>query len=271
VVIRPLDRIEDIERLDDLFASVWGFRGTPFVPLEILQALRLSGNYVVGGYAAGRLVAGGVGFLGEHAGRPHLHSHIVGVVPDLQGRAVGYAVKLHQRAWCLARGVDQVIWTFDPLIRRNAYFNLVKLGTRVVGYEERFYGDALGDPVNAGDDTDRAVVAWELSDPEVAAAADSPPTAPSADRPTGTRILRCGDADEPVTVAPETAAPDAVLRAWVPADIVALRRGRPDLARAWRLALRHTVGRAVQQRGYVGVGMSRDGWYTLVPGGGPES
>jgi predicted GNAT superfamily acetyltransferase len=263
VEVRSLGHIDDVARLDGLFASVWGPRGNAFVPLEILQAFRLAGNYVVGAYAGDRLVAGGVAFLGEHGGRLHLHSHIVGVVPDLQGRAVGYAVKLHQRAWCLARGVDEVIWTFDPLIRRNAYFNLEKLRTRVVGYEERFYGDALDDAVNAGDDSDRAVVSWPLSDPEVVAAADGD-TPPAGDASlSGEVILRPGDGDEPVATPVDAAG--ATLRAWVPPDIVTLRRQDPELGRAWRVALRRTVGRAVRDGGYVGVGMSRDGWYTLVP------
>ena len=79
-------------------------------------------------------------------------------------RNVGYALKLHQRAWALQRGIATITWTFDPLVRRNAYFNLAKLGVRATRYLPNFYG-AMQDPINAGDDTDRLLVDWDLASP----------------------------------------------------------------------------------------------------------
>src|SRR5205814_7246374 len=54
-----------------------------------------------------------------------------------------------------------------------------------------------------------------------------------------------------------------VLRAWIPADAVALRQRDPDGGRAWRWALRDTFGTALQD-GYRATAIDRDGWYTLV-------
>lgn len=262
VTIRPLTTIEELQRLIELFAAVWRPRhGRALVPLELAQSLRYSGNYVVAAFAAEGnhdMVGGSVGFFGEHAGRRHLHSHVTGVLPEVQHRSVGYAIKVHQRAWSLAAGLDQVIWTFDPLIRRNAYFNLAKLGARVVGYEECFYGDALADDINAGDESDRAVILWSVASPEVADTLNGRAPAP----PTGGATVL--DQAEDGTPVERDVPAGGVERAWVPPDIVSLRQTDPGLARAWRRALRHTVGRAVLE-GYVGVAMSRDGWYTLVP------
>ena len=55
-----------------------------------------------------------------------LHSHITGVAPG-QHRGIGFPLKVHQQAWALACGVPEVVWTFDPLVARNAWFNLAKL------------------------------------------------------------------------------------------------------------------------------------------------
>ena len=256
VAIRSLSSVDEIAVLDDVFARVWGSRGHGFVPIELTQAMRFAGNYVVGAFLGDRMIGGSLGFFGEHEGRRHLHSHITGVLPDLQTKSLGYAIKLHQRAWAVDAGLDEVIWTFDPLIRRNAYFNLTKLGAEVVAYEENFYGEALDDDINAGDESDRAVVRWAVASPEVAATLAHP-----SDR-------QGGDGEVILDQGPEPRRGQArlgghgPLRAWVPPDIVAIRRSEPDLALRWRRALRATVGAAVAG-GYVAVGMSRDGWYRL--------
>lgn len=52
-------------------------------------------------------------------------------------------------------------WTFDPLIRRNAHVNLVKLGATVRAYHPDFYGE-LADVINGSDRTDRFEVGWRL-------------------------------------------------------------------------------------------------------------
>ena len=48
----------------------------------------------------------------------------------------------------------------------------------------------------------------------------------------------------------------------VPDDIVAVRQRHPDLARAWRLALRESMGRAMCA-GFEVTGMTADGSYLL--------
>jgi predicted GNAT superfamily acetyltransferase len=259
VRIRRLATIDEFVELDAVFTRVWGNRGgRAIAPVEMTQALHFAGNYIVGAYDGERMVGGAHAFLGRHEGRLHLHSHITGVVPELQTHAIGYAVKLHQRAWAMANGIDEIIWTFDPLIRRNAYFNLSKLGARVTGYHANFYGD-LPDDINAGDESDRAVITWMVTAPDVdAALAGSRPKPPAAGGDLDVILdERCATHDVDL----ERRRP---LRAWVPEDIVALRRTEPASALAWRRGLRDTLGRAIEA-GYEAVAMSRDGWYTLVP------
>jgi predicted GNAT superfamily acetyltransferase len=264
VTVRPLETIDEIVELDAVFAQAWG-ASHAFVPIELTRAMRYAGNYVVGAFAVadGRMVGGSVGFFGVHGGRRHLHSHITGVLPEMQARSLGYAIKVHQRAWCLAAGLDEVVWTFDPLIRRNAYFNLAKLGAEMVGYEPEFYGRALNDEINRGDESDRGVIRWSIaSDRVVDRLAGSPPRL-DADQRDAAVVL-----DEAADPRPSSRSGGDPLRAWIPADIVGIRRADPERARAWRRAVRDTVGAAIAG-GYVAVDMSRDGWYRLEPRADP--
>jgi predicted GNAT superfamily acetyltransferase len=246
--IRTLDGMAELAEAIEVLRSIWGFPDAEApISAELLRALTLAGGYVAGAFADGQMIAASAGFLGHRAGVSHLHSHISGVRPDWQGRHVGLALKHHQREWALARGLTAIEWTFDPLVRRNAYFNLVKLGARVAGFEADFYGE-MHDTINAGDPTDRAVVHWNLEGAVSTKAAAG-----------GAVILHPDDQQSPVVA--RASAP--VLRAWVPDDIVALRRRDPAAGRAWRLALRESFGAAIAE-GYVAHSMSRDGWYTLV-------
>ena len=245
--IRTLDGMDELTAAVEVLRSIWGFSDSNApITAEIMRAMALAGGYLAGAFADGRMIAASAGFLGQRDGEPHLHSHISGVVTAWQGRHVGLALKQHQREWSLARGIHLIEWTFDPLVRRNAFFNLAKLGATVVGFEPDFYGP-MDDAINANDPTDRAVARWHLTAQR------------AADVPGGAVILRADDNGAPVAPGDR----DAVLRAWVPEDIVALRQRDPAAALAWRLALRDTFGAAVTD-GYVAQSMSRDGWYTLV-------
>ena len=264
VHVRSLTSIDEIATLDRVFAEVWGSPGHTIAPIELTRAMQHAGNYVVGAFSGDRMVGGSLGFFGEHDGRRHLHSHVTGVLPDLQARSVGYAIKVHQRAWALAAGLDEVVWTFDLLVRRNAYLNLTKLGAEVIGFEPDFYGDALSDDINAGVESDRGVVRWPVAAESVVAALAGRRDPEAVTATAGVVIL--GEDAVPRPRPPRAAGATTggeTLAAWVPPDIVDLRRREPESARAWRRAVRESIGPAIAD-GYVAVGMSRDGWYRLI-------
>jgi predicted GNAT superfamily acetyltransferase len=246
--VRPLDAMPDIERAVALLAEIWGEPG-PMSP-EMLRALGHAGGYTAGAWIAGELVGVSAGFLARHGGELLLHSHISGVRRDRQGANVGYALKQHQRAWARAQGIKTIEWTFDPISRRNAYFNLGKLGACIVGYERDFYG-TMRDAINSGEPSDRAIVRWHLG-------------AVIWSLPRGSRpstVLAADDDGRPV----RSPIDGPILRAWIPEDHAAMRVTEPDLARQWRHAVRETFELAMQAK-YVAVGMTRDGWYTLHEG-----
>lgn len=161
--IRPAAET-DFPSVVALFERTWGPGRSP--DRSMLQAMDYAGNTVLIALDDSGPVGATLGFLGWDEG-VHLHSHMNAVVPWRRSGGVGYSLKLLQRALCLEQGVTEMRWTFDPLIRRNAHFNLVKLGADVVGFLPDFYG-RLDDAISGGDRTDRFEVRWRLASPRTA-------------------------------------------------------------------------------------------------------
>jgi len=245
VTVRELREIGEFEQVYRLFDEIWR-PGPTNVPatVELMAGFAHTGNYVAGAYAGDALVGASVGFRAE--GRA-LHSHVTGAVV---GRGIGYALKAHQRWWCLQRGLERITWTFDPLIRRNAHFNLVKLGARPEEYLPDFYG-VMADAINEGDESDRLMAVWHLTG-DVATEHDPKEAA--------VRLWE-GPNGEPV-LEPETTARSRTFLVGTPGDIERLRRDNAYAARAWRRAMREALGGAMAAGGLV-VGFTTRGEYVV--------
>jgi predicted GNAT superfamily acetyltransferase len=202
--IRPLTTVDAVFAASRVLGEVWGGDRSGMPP-NLLRALAHSGNYAVGLYEGDLMVGASVAFFAAPAERS-MHSHITGVLPQHQQHGLGRILKHHQREWALARGVGHITWTFDPLVARNAHFNLRVLGTRVDEYLVNHYGP-MDDGVNRGDETDRIMVTWQLAAPPVATPPDD----------------------------------DVVASVAVPRDIEALRRESPADAAAWRFRVREEM------------------------------
>jgi predicted GNAT superfamily acetyltransferase len=232
--------------------------------LPALASARMNST-VTGAYDGEQLVGASVGFFAAPCGTS-VHSHITGVAPAAQRRSIGRALKLHQRAWALARGVSRITWTYDPLVRRNAWFNLARLGATPLEYLPDFYG-VMGDAVNGADSSDRLLTAWALDSEPVVRAVAGEPVVPDL------AALRAAGAVAVVSPGPDggpvlTSAPSGVPRlVAVPPDVEALRAASPELAAQWRLAVRAALGDALDGGARV-LGFAREGCY-VVDGGVP--
>jgi predicted GNAT superfamily acetyltransferase len=252
VTIRELADIAALRSVERLYDEIWHPDQAAPINTELLRAFAKAGNYVVGAFDADELVGACVGFFSAPA-RATLHSHIAGVAPRALGRSVGYALKLHQRAWALQRGVTSIEWTFDPLVRRNAYFNLVKLGARAVEYLPNFYG-GLRDAINADDETDRLLVRWHLlaSEAVTPRRGEGDPAVVALDATTdGAPLLGRLDA--------------GVSLVGVPRDIEAMRVQDHERAKQWRTAMRTALGGLMDSGARV-TGFDRAGWYVVERG-----
>lgn len=264
VDVRIVHDLQGVAAVVELLHGIWRPEvDNPLVTVELLRALAHSGNYVSGAYDGDRLVGACVGFLAAPPGMA-LHSHVAGVSAYVRGRGVGSALKLHQRAWAIEQGLTTITWTADPLVRRNAYFNLAKLGARPVEYLIDFYGE-IADAVNSGQGTDRLLLRWDITSALVDDAVNgfSPDFESDVLLADGAvSALAVSGAGHPLVG--EFGA-GAVRLVQVPADIEAIRQVDPDLAREWRFAVRRVMGQLLGSGSRI-TGFTKDGCY-VVDGG----
>jgi predicted GNAT superfamily acetyltransferase len=265
IEIRPAETPDDIHQVRQVLDAVFKpAPGESEASHDLLMAMARTGQYLVTArplHNDDLALGTGLAFFCA-PDMSTLHSHVIAVLAASRGSHVGWALKLHQRAWAMARGLDTITWTFDPLIRRNAWFNLVKLGARPTAFAVDFYG-AIYDAVNDGDETDRFVLAWRLWSDWVVAACDGAPfVAPVAGMLSDgvPRLLETGPGDVPVRASLPQGAKLGL--AQVPSDIESMRAADPALALRWRRDLRAVLTDAADC-GLDIVGMGRDGWYVL--------
>lgn len=249
-----------MSEVEALFERIWGPGG---VTVPLLRSLVLSGNYVAGAWAHDQLMGASISFLSPASHPRSAHLHISGVAPSAQGSGIGYALLCHQRTWALERGIEQITWTFDPLVRRNGWFATVKLGARCDSYLPDWFG-YLNDPINRWDYTDRCLARWDLA----GATPGSNSPADVEDPHIGTRaltILSEGGGGQPDLAPPDWIDMDPqpeLLLCQVPSDAHGLRQSQPQLAREWLAALRGTLARSIDA-GYVVTSMTTGGSYVL--------
>ena len=205
-----------------LLESIWD---TPPVPVPMMVALSHAGASVAGAFKGDHLVGAGVGYFAQPLGQV-LHSHVAGVSKRHLGRGIGRALKFYQRAWCLERGLTRMTWTFDPLVSRNAAFNIAGLGVDIADYLVDFYGE-MTDGVNAGQGSDRLFASWALD--REAVSQPSPATTASA-------LLTATEDGHPQLHVPDPTAQQLSIA--VPPSVEALRRSNPAVAAQWRGAVR---------------------------------
>ena len=238
IEIQVLTNADDMVVLGEVFQQVWGSL-TELVRLEMLMAVSHSGGYVVGAFDTsrrsenhpnGQIIGASVALLATHHGHPALHSHVTGILPGARSTGLGRAMKLHQQSWARERGLEWIVWTFDPLVRRNAWFNIAILGAEVHEYLPAFYGK-MTDAINAGDESDRLLMAWS--------------TMTDLDAP-----VRDGSGIDAHTLIP------------TPDDIIALRRTDPAAVAIWRTDNRAAL-QAVLAAGRPIIGFTRSGDYVV--------
>lgn len=210
---------------ESIFQKAW--TGPTVVPEDLGMAILHGGGYCSGAYLDGELVAASFAVLGLYHGELTLHSHVTAsVVPG-----AGFALKKHQQHWAIQNNIKLIMWTVDPLVRRNAVFNLEKLGATITEYLPNFYG-AMQDTLNAGDESDRILAvlpttgAHPLISPERVSNPENLPVR-----------ISVGTNGEPVLDASlEGIETDFLL--YLPPDVEGLRAGRSPAVPLWRHAVR---------------------------------
>lgn len=229
--IELVKKPENAHDLARVLTEVWG--GADPIPPDVIIAIVHAGGYaslasqIVNGKK--QFVGGSLAIVGNHQRK--LHSHVTGVIDAATNTGVGRTLKDHQWLWAKENQFSTISWTFDPLVRRNAHFNLIVLGAKVVKYCQNYYGE-ISDLINAGDQTDRLVVERQVGGLSVA--------------PSGiTCVAKDGDLIIPT-----------------PLDIVGLRNTDRDTAIRLRLEQRASF-EAAFERSFLVHGLTDDGYFIM--------
>jgi predicted GNAT superfamily acetyltransferase len=165
-VIKILEAPEEMPAVEALQRAVWPDSETDVVPAHVFIAAIHNGGLLLGAFAEDQLVGFVFGFPGlettPDGPRAKHCSHMMGILPGYRDSGVGFALKRAQWQMVRHQGLDHITWTYDPLLSRNAYLNITKLGAVCNTYRRSEYGD-MRDGLNAGLPSDRFLVDWWIN------------------------------------------------------------------------------------------------------------
>ncbi len=288
ITIRSPETYDELHAFEDVQRAAWDMAERDLVPAHLLVTFQRYGGITLGAFDGAQMVGFVFGYLGQvdaadpraaWMDTPVMHcSEMMGILPAYRGRGIAHRLKLAQRDVALAQGHRLALWTFDPLVSRNAHLNIARLGGVCRRYIRNAYGELTG--INAGLATDRLELEWWIAGERVARqvgevgapqtwrfdeALIANPTTPRAD---GLRAPAASPAE--VVDAVGSAGPQVLVE--VPGDVSAVKAADMKLAQAWQACVRAGL-EAAFQAGYMvsgfaseGEGVARRSTYVLARG-----
>jgi predicted GNAT superfamily acetyltransferase len=163
IQVRPLRTHDELVQCVDLQNDVWGAGFSERVSVGLLKVVQRIGGIAAGAFEEDGCLVGFVfGLTGVEGGRLVHWSDMLAVRERVRDHGIGRRLKEFQRDALLQLGVPRIYWTFDPLVSRNAHFNLNRLGAHVVEYVPDMYGTDTNSVLHRGVGTDRFIVAWDI-------------------------------------------------------------------------------------------------------------
>jgi predicted GNAT superfamily acetyltransferase len=174
VLIREIETLEGLQQCVELQRKVFASPDLEISPVRHLLVARYAGGFTLGAYVGERLV----GFVLSlpmfiDGTKPAFYSHMTAVDAEFQSLGIGARLKWAQRTRSLAVGVEYIKWTYQPVLARNAFFNLERLGVTIETYMPNFYGtgaEANESKIQVMDvESDRLFADWHLNSPKTIA------------------------------------------------------------------------------------------------------
>jgi len=282
-VIKILENPAELSYVEDLQSLIWTGNERDIVPVHMLLAVVRNGGLLIGAFESpksmkssaflhstanqqeniaesGKLVGFVFGFpaltVAQNGQKLHHHSHMLGVHPDFRNRGIGFLLKRAQWQMIRRQGIEVITWTYDPLLSRNAYLNIARLGAITRAYRRDYYGE-MHDDLNAGVASDRFVVEWWLNSRRVDLRLSKRPRRvldlahflagdvviinpsrlqelQSVERTGSMEVYPVPPSSSGISDQFFSAAPPTITLVEVPSDFLALRTANPDLGRIWR-------------------------------------
>ena len=230
VTINECVSIDDFKQCVELERAIYKDNDIGVMPVRLYLISKSCNAPTYGAFdRAGRMVGFVHTMIAFSDGQVVYHSYTAAVVEELRHRGIGYRLKLAQREHALKMGVPLIVWSFDPLISRNAHTNINKLGAVIRRYAINHYGENLSTVFESDVPTDRIFAEWWIRSPHALSAM------------TGNR--------------PQVDNPSAIVA--IPDEINAVRARSLVDHRKWRLRAREDLQRELS-RGFIIRGFERD-------------
>lgn len=259
ISIRPIKSLSDLRRCHEIQRAVWGYSDLMVFPYTILISMQHNGGVLLGAYVNHELVGFVAGYLGMAGAKLYLFSQRMGVLPEYQSQGLGYRLKVAQREQMLRRGIDIIVWTYDPLEGKNATLNIEKLGGIVRSYARDIYG-YVQNPLQTGLTTDRFLLEWHLMSDRVRERVRGHYQRPRVedwlsgeDMPLVNYAAWEGDIPRPLAADLEVEQSQVLVQ--VPPNLQRIKRYDLDTARHWRTITR-LIFESYFKRGYVVTGFA---------------
>ena len=166
------DQFKDAVRLQK---EIWQFEDVDLLPVRLFVVAGKIGGQTFGAYDGKAMVGFALAIPGIKPGYgAYLHSHMVGVSAAYRNAGIGRMLKLDQRKEAIARGIELMEWTFDPLELKNAFFNIERLGVIIRRFVRNQYGITTS-VLQGGLPTDRCTAEWWMKTDRVRAAIEGQP------------------------------------------------------------------------------------------------
>ena len=172
IKIREVSGVKEFNRCIELQRAAFKLPDLEISPLRHFIVTNSCGGFTLGAFVESELV----GFVHHLAavrnGEVIGYSHMAAISPRFQNAGIGARLKWAQREKALSQGIRFIKWTFEPMLGRNAHFNLNRLGATVTTYAENYYGtdyhvnfESFGKHI--GIDSDRLFAYWQLDSERV--------------------------------------------------------------------------------------------------------
>ena len=266
VTIRELSSHAEYLACVELQYATWGRDFREAVPPSLMLVAQKLGGVAAGAFGKGNELLGFVfGITGVRDGQVVHWSDMLAVRVEAQNRGIGRQLKEYQRQAAARAGAQSVLWTYDPLVARNAHLNFNVFGVSVSEYVPNMYGTGTGSRLHGGLGTDRLVVDWPVGDDALAARRAAIAAASRDGAYRNAPVI--GDVERPDARAEMSVSELDRLRIAIPADIASVMHAEPVRAAEWREANRGALQRALAVGFHVlGFMVARDrgrGYYLL--------
>ncbi|MEP7344629.1 MAG: hypothetical protein ABI877_05165 [Gemmatimonadaceae bacterium] len=236
LTIREFASLDEYQACVAFQEETWGHDFSERVPGAILRVGQKIGGVSAGAFEpTGRMVGFVFGLTGVRGGNLVHWSDMLAVVPEWRNRQLGERLKQYQADRVRALGVHIMLWTYDPLVGRNAHFNINRLRAFPAEYVPDMYGSNTGSTLHGDLPTDRFIISWDLKRaPALPPGDDSPAAGDDC-------ILLLNPLDASCMPTCVAAGDQDTLRVQVPIDSHALTSSAADVARRWRYAVRDSI------------------------------